>query len=91
MCYLRGLNCGSEFNDIKRLEAPNLITGVVAGVTTWRAFKKLSPVNNFVAFMESPQFDSYSTKPLIALLQRLSIPCVSEFKGRFRDESNLYM
>lgn len=90
VCYLRSLN-GSDGLGIKPLEAPNLITGVVAGVSTWRVFKKQSPPKNFVAFMEAPQFDSYSTKPLIGLLQRLDIPCESQFKGRFKTESNLYM
>lgn len=90
VCYLRSLN--SKLAGIKPLESPNIITGVVAGVSTWRAFKKLSGPQSFVAFMEAPQYDSYSTKPLMALLNRLQIPCESEYRAKFRaDSHNLYM
>lgn len=89
ICYLRSLN--GTLNDIETLEVPNLITGVVAGVSVWRQFHDLPAANNYVAYMEAVAYDSASTRPLIDLLQRLDVPCADSFARRFKVESNLYL
>lgn len=92
VCYLRSLNgCATTVPGIKCLEAPNIITGVAAGVSIWRQFKNLSPANNYVAFMEAVVYDSCSTAPLLALLRQLDVPCADGYTRRFKNESNLYL
>lgn len=89
ICYLRSLN--GTLKEVTALEAPNIITGLAAGVSLWRQAKKLTPANNYVAYMEAVVYDSSSTKPLIDLLKRLDIPCADNYTRRFRNESNLYL
>lgn len=90
VCYLRCLN-GGHVKGIATLETPNIITGVVAGVSMWRKFKNLSPANNYIAYMEAVVYDSCSTKPLIQLLKQLDVPCADSYTRRFKNESNLYL
>lgn len=89
ICYVRSLN--GTLKGIRELEAPNIITGVAAGVSVWRRAKKLAPANNYVAYMEAVVYDSSSTKPLIDLLKQLDVPCANNYTRRFHDESNLYL
>lgn len=89
ICYLRSLN--GTVKGIETLEAPNMISGVAAGVSVWRQFNDLPPVNNYVAYMEAVVYDSASTRPLLDLLRRLDVPCADSFTRRFKVESNLYL
>lgn len=89
VCYLRSLN--GTVKEIKMLEAPNIITGVAAGVSLWRQFKRLPAPNNYMAFMEAVVYDSCSTAPLLDLLKQLDVPCADTYKRRFKNESNLYL
>uniref|UniRef100_A0A336MA93 Proteasome assembly chaperone 1 n=1 Tax=Culicoides sonorensis TaxID=179676 RepID=A0A336MA93_CULSO len=87
-CFIRGVNSKSE--SIKELEVPNIITGISAGVVSYCKFHKRE-ASAFVVYMESPIFDSITTKPIIKLFKELNVPCDNSYSLKQKSESGLYM
>lgn len=85
-CFMRGIN--SKFEDIKPLEVPNFITGVLAGVATYRKYKDL-PYSCYVHYHEN--YDIITIKEILNFLKKLGLPCDDTAKIRSLNyESNLY-
>lgn len=87
-CLFRGIN--SNLESVKELEEPNIVTGVCAGVVSWRKFKNLSS-SCYIIYMRSPIFDSISAEPILKLLKHLGIPCDNSYSCRYEPDSSLYM
>jgi len=68
-CFIRAIN--SKFTDVPALEAPNFITGVGAGVGTFRKISSLS-FSCFVAYIDL--YDVFSIRTILSLLKRLGLP-----------------
>jgi hypothetical protein len=86
--FIRGLN--SQFKDVPEMLTPNLITGVAAGVVSFRTFHNLDTAC-YAVFMESPIFDSLSTEPILKLITNLSVPCDKVYNFQKIHNSNLYL
>ena len=67
--FIRSLN--SQFKDVQALEAPNFITGVGAGVGTFRKINNL-PFSCYVVYIDL--YDVFSIKAVLNLLKRLELP-----------------
>jgi len=85
--FLRGIN--SRLTYIKELETPNFISGVSAGIATWRENERLS-VSSYVAYTDASGLDSVSTKPILRALHDLGLECATTYEKQYKDESWLY-
>jgi hypothetical protein len=86
-CIIRSIN--SKLNDIAALEAPNFITGVGAGVGSFRKILSL-PFSCYIAYIDL--YDVISLKTILALLKRLQLPHDETVTLRsLQHKSNLYM
>uniref|UniRef100_A0A6B2EAJ8 Proteasome assembly chaperone 1 n=1 Tax=Phlebotomus kandelakii TaxID=1109342 RepID=A0A6B2EAJ8_9DIPT len=86
--FVRGID--SALPDILPLQEPNFITGVAAGVASWRKFKDLQ-TPCYVIYVESLRFDSETIEPLVRILEKLGIHCSSGNINIKTSDSNLYM
>lgn len=86
-CIVRSIK--SSLADVPALEAPNFITGVVAGVGTFRQLNDL-PFACFVVYIDL--FDVFAIRTVLNLLKRLQLP-VDESVGlkALHHKSDLYM
>lgn len=79
-----GFNC-------KKLESPNLATGIGAAVMSFCVFKNRA-CGLFVAFVSSAPLDSVTARPIVELLSRLNVFKESDLKINVSvPSSNLYM
>ena len=86
-CFTRALR--SSLKDVKPLEEPNFITGVVAGASTYRNFKNL-PFSCYIFYVEI--FDVLSIKFILNFLKRLDLPYDDKVTIRaLHQKSDLYM
>ncbi|XP_059620677.1 uncharacterized protein LOC132264473 [Phlebotomus argentipes] len=87
--FVRGIN--SVFPEIQSLKEPNLITGVAAGVASWRKFHDL-PAPCYVLYIEALRLDSQTIAPLVRILEKLGLQCNENSSINIKtSESNLYM
>ncbi|XP_055716645.1 uncharacterized protein LOC129810299 [Phlebotomus papatasi] len=87
--FIRGLD--SPFPEIVALKEPNFITGVCAGVASWRKFNDLS-TSCYVVYVETLRFDSQTIEPLIRILQKIGVRCnENSYINIKATDSNLYM
>lgn len=73
-----------------RLESPNLVSGLGAGIMSFCVYKNKACAL-FVAYICSAPLDSVTARPIIELLSKLNI-----YKGEYKigvdtPSSNLYM
>lgn len=87
-CLIRGVN--SKFESVRELEVPNIITGITAGIVSYCKFHK-QEASAFIVYMETPIFDSITTKPIIKLLKCMNVPCNDSYLLKQTSESGLYM
>lgn len=86
---IRGIN--SQLTHIKELEEPNLITGISAGVITWRQYNNL-PSSCYIFYMKQSTIDSITSHPILKLIKNFGINCSDSYTLKtFTDTSNLYM
>ncbi|XP_055638939.1 uncharacterized protein LOC129776972 [Toxorhynchites rutilus septentrionalis] len=88
VCFIRRIN--GQMTRYQELEAPNVITGISAGVLCYRKFKQLE-ASVYACYMDSPILDSVSTKPVLELMKSLSIDCDNSYSLKNRISSNLYL
>ncbi|GAB0099251.1 Proteasome assembly chaperone 1 [Sergentomyia squamirostris] len=87
--FIRGLN--SPFSEIYPLKEPNFITGVSAGVASWRKFHDLTCFC-FAVYVEALRFDSQTIEPLVGILKKFGVQCKEGQNINIKAaESNLYM
>ncbi|XP_058823096.1 uncharacterized protein LOC131684331 [Topomyia yanbarensis] len=87
-CFIRAIN--GQVKTIPELEAPNVIAGISAGALSYRKFKDLE-ASAYVCYLDSSVLDSVSTKPILRLLNSLSVDCDLSYQLKFVDGSNLYV
>lgn len=86
VCFFRGIN--SKSPEIPALEAPNFITGLVAGICSFRKFKK-SQFSSYVFYTET--FDVITIRKLLEFLKRLGLSYNEKAEIRsLNQQSNLY-
>jgi len=68
-CFIRAIN--SQFKDVPSLDAPNFITGVGAGVGTFRKINDL-PFSCYIVYIDL--YDVFSIRTVLDLLKRLQLP-----------------
>ncbi|CAO1405874.1 unnamed protein product [Diamesa serratosioi] len=86
-CLIRGIK--SNLKDVPELEVPNFITGLSAGIASYRKFKSLS-YSVYVAYVDI--FDIFSVKAILDLLKKLKLPYNENVKIRaLHQKSDLYM
>jgi hypothetical protein len=86
-CVVRAIN--SQLKDIPRLEAPNFITGVGAGVGTFRKLNN-QPFSCYIVYIDL--FDVFSIKLILNLLKRLNLSYDETVTLRpLHHKSDLYM
>jgi hypothetical protein len=87
-CLIRSIG-KSVFDDIKQLEVPNFITGVGAGIGTYRKIQNL-PFSCFVVYIDI--FDIVAIETILKFLKRLGINYDESVKLRpLHLKSDLYM
>lgn len=85
-CFMRAIN--SKFVDVKPLEPPNFITGLVAGVASYRKFKNM-PFSCYIFYQEN--FDMITIKEILMFMEKLELPYDENARIRsLNQESNLY-
>lgn len=86
-CIVRAIN--SQLKDIQALQAPNFITGVGAGVGTWRNLNNL-PFSCYIAYIDI--YDVFSIRTVLNILKRLNLPHdESVVLKALHHKSDLYM
>lgn len=86
-CFVRAIN--SQFNDIRSLEVPNFITGVGAGVGTFRKISELT-FSCYIVYIDL--FDVFSIRIVLNLLKRLELPYDESVTLKpLHHKSDLYM
>uniref|UniRef100_A0A1L8DT61 Proteasome assembly chaperone 1 n=1 Tax=Nyssomyia neivai TaxID=330878 RepID=A0A1L8DT61_9DIPT len=87
--FIRGID--SPLPEITPLKEPNFITGISAGVASWRKFHNL-PTPCYVMYVEALRLDSQTIEPFVRILDKIGIPCpaVNNINIKATD-SNLYM
>uniref|UniRef100_A0A182P707 Proteasome assembly chaperone 1 n=1 Tax=Anopheles epiroticus TaxID=199890 RepID=A0A182P707_9DIPT len=91
VCFIKALGSVETFlADIGPLEAPNVITGVAAGVASYRKFSGKQSVV-YGCYLDSVILDSVSSAPILRLLKALRVPCADRYELKFKTTSNLYM
>ena len=86
-CLIRGIK--SNLKDVPALEVPNFITGLSAGIASYRKFKNLS-YSVYIAYVDI--FDIFSVKAILELLKKLELPYNENVKVRaLHQKSDLYM
>lgn len=90
-CFVRGLrgDGGQLLDGVRALAEPNLLTGVAAGIVSWRKFRAL-PWTCYVAYVNEPKMNSLTTAPILQLVRRLGVACAATYSERVCNESNLY-
>ncbi|XP_060649067.1 uncharacterized protein LOC132786535 [Drosophila nasuta] len=74
---------------ISQLEAPNFISGVAAGVASWRQQMQL-PFNSYVVYVDKLPIDGVTAGPLIKLLQQSGVQCSDRYVPKPKPSSYLY-
>ncbi|KAH8358845.1 hypothetical protein KR093_002786 [Drosophila rubida] len=74
---------------ISKLEAPNFISGVAAGVASWRQQMEL-PFNSYVVYVDKLPIDGVTAGPLIKLLQQSGVHCSDRYVPKPKPSSYLY-
>lgn len=86
-CFIRAIN--SQFKDLKSLDPPNFITGVGAGVGT---FRKLNDLQFACYIVYIDLYDVLSIRTVLNLLKRLQLPHDESIKLKsLHHKSDLYM
>lgn len=86
-CIVRSIN--SQFKDIQALEAPNFITGVAAGVGTFRKLSNL-PFACYIIYIDL--YDVFSIRTVLNVLKRLQLVIdESVVLKALHHKSDLYM
>uniref|UniRef100_A0A182T5C1 Proteasome assembly chaperone 1 n=1 Tax=Anopheles maculatus TaxID=74869 RepID=A0A182T5C1_9DIPT len=92
VCFIKALATGrSVLGDIGLIEAPNVITGVAAGVASYRKFGGKKEAAVYGCYLDSVILDSVSSEPILRLLKALGIPCADRYELKFKTSSNLYL
>lgn len=88
-CIVRSINSTPKFSDIAALEAPNFITGVGAGVGTFRQSLDL-PFSCYIVYIDL--FDVFSIRSVLNILKRLQLPYDESVPLKpLHHKSDLYM
>ncbi|KAH8312372.1 hypothetical protein KR044_010455 [Drosophila immigrans] len=74
---------------IRKLEAPNFISGVAAGVASWRQQMSL-PYTSYVVYVDKLPIDGVTAAPLIKLLQQSGVQCSDRYAPKPKPSSYLY-
>lgn len=96
-CFLRQLKNGDanaeavlvDNHPVAALTAPNMLTGIAAGVVSWCKFAD-RPTASYAAYANERQMNSLTSVPILRLLHALGIPCESTYALKSTHESNLY-
>ncbi|XP_044738743.1 proteasome assembly chaperone 1 [Chrysoperla carnea] len=72
------------------LEQPNIITGKLAAVISYRLHID-KPGTIFICYLDQIELDSTTAEPLLSLLNKLNIKTVPYTAGVPKNESNLYL
>ncbi|XP_055695503.1 uncharacterized protein LOC129797182 [Lutzomyia longipalpis] len=87
--FIRGID--SHLAEITPLKEPNFITGICAGVASWRKFNNL-PTPCYVVYVEALRLDSQTIEPLVHVLSKIGLSCQDIRNVNIKaSESNLYM
>ncbi|XP_053659425.1 proteasome assembly chaperone 1 [Anopheles marshallii] len=90
VCFIKALTGIQILDDIGLLEAPNVITGVAAGVASYRKFGGKDTAV-YGCYLDSVILDSVSSEPILRLLKALRVPCADRYELKFKTSSNLYL
>uniref|UniRef100_A0A182VX70 Proteasome assembly chaperone 1 n=1 Tax=Anopheles minimus TaxID=112268 RepID=A0A182VX70_9DIPT len=90
VCFIKALTGSRMLGDIGLLEAPNVITGVAAGVASYRKFVGKGAAV-YGCYLDSVILDSVSSEPILRLLKALRVPCADRYELKFKMSSNLYL
>uniref|UniRef100_A0A182R3M3 Proteasome assembly chaperone 1 n=1 Tax=Anopheles funestus TaxID=62324 RepID=A0A182R3M3_ANOFN len=90
VCFIKALNGNRIQGDVGVLEAPNVITGVAAGVASYCKFGG-KDVAVYGCYLDSVILDSVSSEPILRLLKALRVPCADRYELKFKASSNLYL
>ncbi|XP_050071995.1 uncharacterized protein LOC126559865 [Anopheles maculipalpis] len=91
VCFIKALTANRILDDIGLLEAPNVITGVAAGVASYRKFGRKKEAAVYGCYLDSVILDSVSSEPILRLLKALGVPCADRYELKFKTSSNLYL
>ncbi|XP_035900654.1 uncharacterized protein LOC118506944 [Anopheles stephensi] len=92
VCFIKTLTAGRNMpDDIGLLDAPNVITGVAAGVASYRKFNGKKDAAVYGCYLDSVMLDSVSSEPILRLLKALGVPCADRYELKFKTSSNLYL
>ncbi|CAH1107983.1 unnamed protein product [Psylliodes chrysocephalus] len=84
-------NSENTFN-YKKLEQPNLVTGLGACLLTYCIHQSLGKCTLFVIYIDKSHLDSYSSTAVLEVLKKLDIPIKnSNVKISSTSNNNLYM
>lgn len=86
--FIKALN--SRFESIANLEEPNFISGLGAGVATWRLFSNLS-FEIYTIHLCSPILDASTVQPILKLLENLNLPVDQNYSYSHINDNSLYI
>ncbi|ALC46768.1 CG2046 [Drosophila busckii] len=75
--------------DVVKLEEPNFIAGVTAGIASWRHQLDL-PISSYVIYTDKLPLDAVAAQAVLQLLQKLGVTCSERYVPSSKDSSYLY-